>query len=346
MSIWGHTADGTAVPIFTLTSGQIEARVTAYGAKLVSVRTPDSNGKVADIALGFDSLESYLNRKEPHLGSIVGRFGNRLARGEFVIDGNSYQVPINNGPNALHGGPVGFDKHVWQAQEVPDGVEFTLVSPDGDMGFPGKLTAKVRYTLTDNTLRIDYSSTTDKPTIVNLTNHAYFNLHGDDTGDILDHVVELNADRFTPVNEDLIPTGVLEPVAGTPLDFRKPEVIGARINDDHEQLKLARGYDHNFVVNGQNGMLRPAATVTDPVSGRKITVETTEPGIQFYSGNFLDGTFTGRHGKKYEIRTGFCLETQHFPDSPNHPDFPSTVLRPGDAFHSVTTFSFSTTKAG
>jgi aldose 1-epimerase len=346
MSIWGHTADGTAVPIFTLKSGQIEVRVTAYGAKLVSVRTPDSSGKVADIVLGFDSLESYLNGKEPHLGSIVGRFGNRIARGEFVIDGNRYQIPVNNGPNALHGGPVGFDKKVWQAQEVPNGVEFTLVSPDGDMGFPGKLTAKGRYTLTGNTLRIDYSATTDKPTVVNLTNHAYFNLHGNDQGVILDHVLELSADRFTPVDANLIPTGVMAPVAGTPLDFRKPAVIGARINDDYDQLKLACGYDHNFVVNGHAGVLRPAATVTDPVSGRRMTVETTEPGMQFYSGNFLDGTFTGRHGVKFERRTGFCLETQHFPDSPNHPDFPSTVLRPGDTLHSATTFSFSTTNAG
>lgn len=342
MATWGNTADGTAVPIYTLTSGQIEVRVTAYGAKLVSVRTPDSAGKVADIVLGFDSLDGFLDTREPHFGSIVGRFGNRLALGKFSIDGNSYQIPINNGPNALHGGPKGFDKYVWQSQEVPDGVEFTLVSPDGDMGFPGTLTVKARYTLTGNTLRIEYSATTDKPTVVNVTNHAYFNLHGDDQGNILDQKIELNADRFTPVDSGLIPTGVLQPVAGTPLDFRKPEGIGTRIDDDFEQLKLAGGYDHNFVVNGQAGTLRLAAIATDPVSGRKLTVETTEPGIQFYSGNFLDGLFTGRHGAKYEKHTGFCLETQHFPDSPNHPDFPSTLLRPGETFHSTTTFTFST----
>lgn len=342
MAIWGHTSDGTPVPIYTLTSGHLEVRVTAYGAKLVSVRTPDRAGKVADIVLGFDNLEGFLEPKEPHLGSIVGRFGNRIALGKFTIDGNSYQVPINNGPNALHGGPKGFDKYVWQSQEVPNGVEFTHVSPDGDMGFPGTLTAKARYTLTGDTLRIDYSATTDKPTVVNLTNHAYFNLHGDDQGNILDQVMQIHADRFTPVDSGLIPTGALDPVAGTPLDFRKPESIGARIDDGFEQMKLAGGYDHNFVVNGEAGKLRVAAIATDPVSGRTLTVETTEPGIQFYSGNFLNGAFTGRHGVKYEKHTGFCLETQHFPDSPNHPDFPSTQLRPGETMHSTTTFKFST----
>lgn len=343
MATWGHTTDGTAVPIYSLTSGKIEVRVIGYGAKLVSVRTPDRNGKAADIVLGFDKLDDYLNGKEPHLGSIVGRFGNRIALGKFSIDGKTSQIPINNGPNALHGGPVGFDKHLWQSHEVPNGVEFTLVSPDGDMGFPGTLTAKARYTLTGNTLRIDYSATTDKPTVVNLTNHAYFNLHGDDQGKILDQVMEIHADRFTPVDAGLIPTGVLQPVAGTPLDFRKPQVIGMRIDDGFEQLKLAGGYDHNFVVNGEAGKLRVAAIATDPVSGRRMTVETTEPGIQFYSGNFLNGMFTGRHGAKYEKHTGFCLETQHFPDSPNHPDFPSTLLRPGETMQSTTTFTFDTT---
>jgi aldose 1-epimerase len=345
MTIWGHTADGTPVSIYTLTSGRIEARVTAYGAKLVSVRTPDRNGKVADIVLGFDKLDDFLNGKEPHLGSIVGRFGNRIALGKFSIDGKTYQVPVNNGPNALHGGPVGFDKYVWRAQEASNCVEFTHVSPDGDMGFPGTLTAKVRYTLTDNSLHIDYSATTDKATVVNLTNHAYFNLHGDDEGNILDQVMQINADCFTPVDAGLIPTGALEPVAGTPLDFRKPEVIGARIDSSYEQMKLAGGYDHNFVVNGEAGKLRQAAIATDPVSGRSMTVETTEPGVQFYSGNFLNGVFTGRHGANYKKHTGFCLETQHFPDSPNHPHFPSTLLRPGQTMHSTTVFAFGITKS-
>jgi aldose 1-epimerase len=345
MAIWGHTADGVAVPIYSLTSGQIEVRVMAQGAKLVSIRTPDRAGKVADVVLGFDNLQDYLRVPNPYFGAVVGRYGNRIAFGKLSIDGVEYQIPVNNGPNALHGGPMGFDKYVWQAQEIPNGVEFTHVSPDGDMGFPGTLTAKVRYTLAGSALRLDYSATTDKATDVNLTNHAYFNLHGDDAGNILDMVVELNADQFTPVNSGLIPTGELRPVAGTPLDFHKPEKIGARIGDDYDQLKLARGYDHNFVINGQPGTLRLAAIVTDPVSGRRMTVETTEPGVQFYSGNFLDGSFTGRHGMKYEQRTGFCLETQHFPDSPNHANFPSTVLRPGETLHSTTTFAFDTLKA-
>jgi aldose 1-epimerase len=341
MSIWGHTADGTAVPIYTLTSRQIEVRVMAYGAKLVSVKTADRTGKMADIVLGYDSLEGYLNDSKTHFGSVVGRYGNRIALGKFSLDGKTYQIPVNNGPNALHGGPRGFDSYVWTSKEVPNGVEFTLVSPDGDMGFPGRLTAHVKYTLEGDTLRLDYSATTDKDTVLNLTNHAYFNLNGDDRGNILNQRVQIDADRYTPVDAGLIPTGVLAPVAGTPLDFRKPEAIGARINDNYEQLKLAGGYDFNYVLEGKPGTLRPAASVFDPDSGRKLIVETTEPGVQFYSGNFLDGTFTGRHGGKYLKHGGFCLETQHFPDSPNHSNFPSTELRPGQAFHSTTTFTFS-----
>ena len=344
MSTWGPTAEGVAVPIYTLTSGQIEVRVTAYGAHLVSVRTPDRAGKIADVVLGYDTLQGYENDTKTYFGAIVGRYGNRIALGKFILDGKTYQIPVNNGVNALHGGPKGFDRYVWQAQELPDGVEFTHVSPDGDMGFPGSLTAKVKYTLKGNTLRIDYSATANKATVLNLTNHAYFNLHGDDKGNILDQRIAINADRYTPVDAGLIPTGELAPVAGTPMDFRKPEAIGVRINVENEQLKLAGGYDHNWVLNGKPGTLRLAAIVTDPVSGRKLTVETTEPGLQFYAGNFLDGSFTGRHGAKYEKQAGFCLETQHFPDSPNHPDFPSTVLRPGETMHSTTTFTFGVGK--
>ena len=344
MSIWGHTADGTAVPIYTLTDGQIEVRVTAYGAHLVSVKAPDRAGKMADVVLGYDTLDTYLIRPNPFIGAIVGRYGNRIAKGKFTLDGKTYQIPLNDGPNALHGGPKGFDQYVWQSKEVPGGVEFTFVSPDGDMGFPGALTATVRYTLKGTTLHIEYTATTDKATVVNLTNHAYFNLHGDDAGNILDQKIEINADRYTPVNATLIPTGELAPVAGTPLDFRKAEVIGARIDADFAQLKIAGGYDHNWVLNGKPGTLHLAAKVTDPASGRTLTVETTEPGVQFYSGNFLDGSFTGRHGVKYEKRTGFCLETQHFPDSPNHPDFPSTELKPGETMHSTTTFTFGVEK--
>ncbi len=339
-SIWGHTAEGGAVPIFTLANPEVEVRVMAYGARLVSVRTADRAGRMADIVLGYDSLQDYLNDTKTYLGAIVGRYGNRIAQGRFSIDGQAFQIPLNNGANALHGGPVGFDRCVWQAREEPGAVEFTHVSPDGDMGFPGTLTAKVRYSLQGNALRIAYSAVTDKPTVLNLTNHAYFNLRGDDIGNILSHRLELRAERFTPVNADLIPEGELAPVAGTPLDFRKSAVVGARIDNENEQLKRVGGYDHNFVVDGQAGTLRLAAIVADPESGRQMTVETTEPGIQFYSGNFLDGTFTGRHGVKYAKRTGFCLETQHFPDSPNHPNFPTTVLRPGEAHSSATVFTF------
>lgn len=344
MAIWGHTADGTAVPIYTLTDGQIEVRVTAYGAHLVSVKAPDRTGKMADVVLGFDNLDTYMSQGLPYLGAIVGRYGNRIGLGKFTLDGKTYQIPVNNGPNALHGGPKGFDKYVWQSKEVPDGVEFTHVSPDGDMGFPGTLTATVRYTLKGKTLRIDYWAKTDKDTILNLTNHAYFNLHGNDKGNILDQKIQIDADRYTPVDAGLIPTGELAPVAGTPMDFRKPEAIGARIDADNEQLKRAGGYDFNYVLNGKPGTLHPAAIVTDPESGRTLTVETTEPGVQFYSGNFLNGSFTGRHGIKYEKHGGFCLETQHFPDSPNHANFPSTELKPGETMHSTTTFTFGVEK--
>lgn len=344
MSIFGKTADGTAVPIYTLTDGQIEVRVTAFGAHLVSVKAPDRAGKMADVILGYDKLDTYLIKPNPYIGAIVGRYGNRIAGGKFTIDGKTYQIPLNDGPNALHGGPKGFDQYVWQSKEVPGGVEFTLVSPDGDMGFPGKLTSTVRYTLKGSTLRIDYSATTDKATVVNLTNHSYFNLHGDDQGNILDLKMQIDADHYTPVNKTLIPTGELATVAGTPFDFRKPEVIGARIGDDNEQLKIAGGYDHNWVLNGAIGKLHLAAKVTDPVSGRTLTVETTEPGVQFYSGNFLDGSFTGRHGVKYTKHAGLCLETQHFPDSPNQPGFPSTLLKPGETMHSTTAFTFGVEK--
>ena len=345
MAVFGHTADGTAVPIYTLTDGKLEVRVTAYGAHLVSIKAPDRTGKVADVILGYDNLDTYLLKgPKPYIGAVVGRYGNRIAAGKFSIDGNQYQIPRNDGRNTLHGGTRGFDDYVWESKEVPGGVEFTLVSPDGDMGYPGKLTATVRYTLKGETLRLDYSAITDKPTVVNLTNHSYFNLHGDEQGDILNQKIEIAADRFTPIDATLIPTGELAPVAGTPLDFRKPEVIGSRINDDNEQLKLAGGYDHNWVLNGKPGKLHLAAIVTDPESGRTLKVETTEPGVQFYSANFLDGHFTGRHGVKYGRRSALCLETQHFPDSPNHANFPSTVLRPGETMHSTTTFTFGVAK--
>ncbi len=342
MSVWGHK-DGKEVPIYTLTSAHIEVRVMALGAKVVSIKTPDRNGKMADIVLGYDSLEGYLKDNKTYFGAVVGRYGNRIAGGKFSIDGKTYTIPKNEGNNALHGGPKGFDQYVWDSKEVPNGVEFTHLSPDGDMGFPGNLTVKVKYTLVGDTLRLDYTESTDKATVTNITNHTYYNLNGDGNGTVLNQIIEINADKYTPVDSNLIPTGIA-PVAGTPFDFRKPEVIGSRIGEDNEQLKLAHGYDHNWVLNGTPGTLHLAAIVTDPETGRKMTVETTEPGLQFYTGNFLDGTMVGRHGKPYEFRTGFCLETQHFPDSPNHPAFPSTLLRPGVTRHSTTAITFGVMK--
>jgi aldose 1-epimerase len=336
---WGRSSDGQTVEIYTLRSGQVEVRAMSYGARLVSIRTPDRGGQMSDIILGYDSLQEYLS-DTTHVGGVVGRFGNRIAKGMFSIDGQNYHVPLNNGRNALHGGPIGFDRLVWEGHEVPNGVEFTLISGDGDMGFPGKLTARVRYTLNGNLLRIDYFATTDKATVVNLTNHAYFNLTGSDKKDILSEKVVLNANSYTPINADLIPTGEQASVSGTPLDFREDTAIGSRIGKPDEQLRLAGGYDHNFVLNGKDGEMKLAAKVHDPKTGRMLTVMTTEPGVQFYSGNHLDGSFVGR-GMKFEKYAGFCLETQHFPDSPNEPSFPTTVLRPGDKFHSTTTLTFT-----
>jgi aldose 1-epimerase len=342
--MFGKTPTGDQVDLFTLTNARgVEARITNYGAHLVSLRTPDRSGKPADVVLGFDSLEGYLTRNR-YLGSIVGRYANRIANGRFSIDGVQYTLARNNGNNHLHGGLKGFDKALWQAT-APGGGGVTLryVSKDGEEGYPGALSTTVTYTLTDaNELRIDYEATTDKPTVLNLTNHSYFNLAGQGQGDILGHLVTLHADRFTPVDEGLIPTGELKSVEGTPFDFRKPTAIGARISQPDEQLKRGRGYDHNFVVNGTMGTLRPAARVEEPSSGRVMEVLTTEPGVQFYTGNFLDGSIRGKGDKPYNHRYGFCLETQHFPDSPNKPAFPTVVLRPAGRYRSTTVYRFST----
>jgi aldose 1-epimerase len=339
---FGTTPDGTAVDIYTLKTEGIEARIMTYGARVVSIKTPDRDGKVADVVLGYSALDGYLEDKTTYFGAIVGRYGNRIAFGKFSIDGHQYQVPINNNANSLHGGTVGFDKLVWQAHAVADGVEMTLVSKDGDQGYPGTLTVHVRYTIHHGALRIDYSVSTDKTTVVNLTNHAYFNLAGDGKGTILGEELTLPADQYTPVDSGLIPTGVLAPVEGTPFDFRKSTVIGARIHDNNEQLKIAGGYDHNWVLRGKNGELKTAARVYDPGSGRVLTVTTTEPGVQFYSGNFLDGTKFGAAKEGHVKNSGLCLETQHYPDSPNHPAFPTTLLKPGEVKHSTTTFTFTT----
>ncbi len=341
-TVLGKMPDGTAVDLYILKGDGIEASIMTYGARVVSIKTADRNGKMANVVLGYSALDGYLEDKKTYFGAIVGRYGNRIAGGKFSIDGKQYQVPANNNGNSLHGGTVGFDQLVWQGRAVTDGVEMTLVSKDGDMGFPGTLTVHVRYTVHHNALRIDYSVSTDKATVVNLTNHAYFNLSGDPKATILGEEMMIPADQYTPVDGGLIPTGVLAPVEGTPFDFRKATVIGARIHDNNEQLKIAGGYDHNWVLRGKNGEVKTAGRVYDPASGRVLTVTTTEPGVQFYSGNFLDGTKYGKAQESHAKNTGLCLETQHFPDSPNHPDFPTTELKPGETRHSMTTFTFST----
>ncbi|MFZ0541983.1 MAG: aldose epimerase family protein [Candidatus Sulfotelmatobacter sp.] len=337
---FGHTPEGTPVEMYTLADGKIEARIMTYGGIVVSLRTPDRNGKLDDIVLGCDSVEKYVVQTA-HFGGIIGRYANRIAHGTFQLDGQTYSIPKNDGDNALHGGIRGFDKVVWTAKEITDGIELTYVSKDGDQGFPGTLATTVRYTLSGSALRIDYSATTDKDTVLNLTNHSYFNLAGQGNGDILRHVVKIDASRFTPVDATLIPTGELKPVEGTPFDFRTPHVVGERIDADDAQLRLGHGYDHNFVLDHPAGQLAEAAEVYEPTTGRILRVSTTEPGLQFYTGNHLDGSITGKDGRVYKARFALCLETQHFPDSPNHPSFPSTELKPGQKFHSVTVFEFS-----
>jgi aldose 1-epimerase len=338
---FGKMPDGRGVEVFTLTNANgVEVRAITYGGIITSLRVPDRSGAIGDVVLGFDSLDGYL-KGHPYFGAVVGRYGNRIGGGMFTLDGGTFKLVTNNGPNHLHGGTVGFDKVVWSGEPAASGagVVFTHTSPDGDEGYPGTLKARVSYTLTDrNELVVEYHATTDKPTHVNLTQHSYFNLAG--SGDVLGHELTIHADRYTPVDSTLIPTGELAPVAGTPFDFRKPAAVGVRINESHEQLKHGGGYDHNFVLNGKAGVLRPAARLTEAKSGRMLEVATTEPGVQFYSGNFLDGTLKGKGGQVYHKRAGLCLETQHYPDSPNKPKFPSTVLRPGQEYRSRTVFTF------
>jgi aldose 1-epimerase len=342
---FGHV-DGAPVYLYTLTNAHgMEVRAMSLGATIVSLRVPDRAGLSEDVVLGFDAIEGYLG-DEPYFGAIVGRYGNRIAKGRFTLDGQTYQLATNNGPNHLHGGVKGFDKVVWEAEpfdrDGQSGIVFTHTSPDGNEGYPGTLNARVIYTLTPaNELIVEYLATTDKATPINLTQHSYFNLAGAGTGDILNHQLTLDADRFTPVDASLIPTGELAPVDGTPFDFRRSTAIGARIAADHPQLKYGNGYDHNWILNGSPGMLRHAARVEEPKSGRTLDVSTTEPGVQFYTGNFLDGKLTGKSGHVYQQRYGLCLETQHFPDSPNHSTFPSTILRPGERYQSRTVFAFS-----
>jgi len=340
---WGTMPDGAPVTLYTLKNvNGMEARITTYGGAVVSLTAPDRAGKWADVVLGMDSLDGYRHQGN-FFGALIGRYGNRIGHAKFTLEGKTYNLPKNDGDNTLHGGPEGFDKKVWVAKTIPGGLELTYVSKDGEMGFPGTLTAHVVYMLTEkNELRIDYTATTDKPTVVNLTNHSYFNLKGAGEGDILQHQVMINADRTTPVDSGLIPTGELRAVKGTPFDFTKPTAIGARIEQNDEQLKFGKGYDHNWVLNKGNGGLTKAAEVFEPTSGRVMEVWTTEPGLQFYTGNFLDGTIRGKGGKVYPHRGAFCMETQHYPDSPNKPSFPSTELKPGATYKTTTIYRFST----
>jgi aldose 1-epimerase len=343
---WGTTPDGGKVYLYSLTNSTgMKVQITNFGAILVSLKVPDRNGRMADIVLGFDTFDEYSKTKR-YYGATVGRFANRIAMGKFTLDGVDYTLARNNGENSLHGGIHGFHKAVWKGREVsstPPAVEFTYLSRDGEEGYPGNLTATVKYTLTeDNELRIDYAARTDKDTVINLTNHSFFNLAGQGLGDVLDDVVTIDADRFTPVDAGQIPTGELRAVEGTPFDFRKPMAVGARISEEDAQFKPGKGYDHNYVLNHAAGKLSFAARVAEPRSGRVMEVFTTEPGVQFYSANTLDGSDRGKGGNRYGPHSGLCLETQHFPDSPNRPEFPSTVLRPGAEFRATTVFRFST----
>ncbi len=339
---FGKMKDGRAVEIYTLSDGKVEARIMTYAGTIVSLKTPDRNGNMADVTLGFDSLDGYLGN-HPHFGALIGRYGNRIGKGHLVVDGKTYQLALNNGPNTLHGGTEGFDRKLWKGKAIPNGVELEYVSPDGEEHFPGTLTVIVRYTLVGGALRIDYSATTDKDTVVNLTNHAYWNLAGEGSGDVLNQEMQINAGKFTPVDDGLIPTGELKPVAGTPFDFTKPKAIGKDIASTDEQVVRGKGFDHNFVLDkkSMNGQLVQAAVAHDPASGRTMETWTTQPGVQFYTGNFLDGTIHGKSDHVYARRNAFCLETQHFPDSPNKPEFPSTLLKPGQKYHTVTEYRFS-----
>jgi len=346
---FGAAPDGTPIELITLTNANgMEVRAMTYGGIILSIKVPDRTGKIADVVLGHDDAAGYFDNAS-YFGAIVGRYGNRIARGRFTLDGTTYTLATNNGVNHLHGGQKGWDKAVWRAATFDDhrGVGVTLAhsSPDGDEGYPGRVDATVTYTLTDaNELRLDYGATTDKPTPINLTQHTYFNLATAGAGTVLNHQLRINADRFTPVDEGLIPTGELASVEGTPFDFRKATAIGERIDRKDTQLERGRGYDHNFVLNRPAEGLASAALVVEPTTGRTLEVLTTEPGVQFYSGNFLDGTIVGKGGVRYPRRGGFCLETQHFPDSPNHPDFPSTVIRPGETYKTSTVFRFGVQK--
>lgn len=343
---YGVMEDGRSVELFTLSNGNMTVKITNYGAIITHILVPDRQGQKGDVVLGFDSLAHYL-AGNPYFGCIVGRYGNRIANARFKLSGKIYPLAANNGPNHLHGGKIGFDQVLWDAKPVKSkdavAVEMSYLSPDGDEGYPGNLKMTVTYALTvNNEVRLDYQATTDKKTVVNLTNHTYFNLKDGGRSPILDHVLQIDAGAYTPVNAGLIPTGELAPVDNTPFDFRTPKSISERIEADHEQIRFGGGYDQNWVLAGEAGTLRKVVRVTEAESGRIMDVMTTEPGVQFYTGNFLDGSRTGKNGIVYHKRHGLCLETQHYPDSPNQPDFPSTELNPGETYHTTTVYRFST----
>jgi aldose 1-epimerase len=343
---FGKTDAGENIYLYTLRNTKgVEAKITNYGGILTSLKIPDRNGKFDDVVLGFNDLDSYL-KPGPYFGALIGRYGNRIARGRFTLNGVEYKLAVNNGENHLHGGIKGFDKVIWTGKQMKTkagpALSLTYLSKDGEEGYPGNLTVTVVYTLTNNNeLKIDYSATTDKDTVTNLTHHSYFNLAGEGNGDILNTRVTINADRFVPTDAGSIPLGQLKKVSGTPFDFLTAHAIGERINQDDEQLKFGSGYDHTWVINGRMGVMRLAATAYEPTSGRVMQVWTTEPGVQFYTGNFLDGTLTGKSGKPYPRRSGFCFETQHYPDSPNQPSFPTTTLKKGATYKSTTIYRFS-----
>lgn len=345
---FGQLADGTEIHCYELSNaGGFSARILSYGAIIQAIAAPDRHGQVADLVMGYATLQDYVDKPQ-FFGALVGRYGNRIAGGHFTLEGQDYSLAITNPPNALHGGVVGFDKVVWAVEEASDGAEALLrlryVSADGEEGYPGRLTTHVTYRVgADNALTIQYQATTEAPTVLNLTNHSYFNLAGEGSGDVLNHLAQLDADGFTPIDENLIPTGEIRAVAGTPFDFREPRRIGDHVRDaTDQQILFARGYDHNFVLRDrQPGRPTRAARVADPASGRVLEVLTDQPGVQFYTANFLVGNRVGKSGRFYRQGDAFCLETQHFPDSPNHPEFPSTVLRPGEEFRSTTVFRFS-----
>ena len=342
---FGKTKEGKAVDIYTLVNDNNgEIRITNYGGIIVSLKVPDKNGQIDDVVLGYNTLTEYMENS-PYFGALIGRYGNRIAKGTFELNGKKYTMAINNGPNHLHGGIVGFDKVVWNVKEIQldnaIGLELSYLSKDGEEGYPGNLNVTVKYLWTnDNELTIEYAAATDKTTVVNLTSHSYFNLAG--KGDNLNHEMMIDADKFTPVDDGLIPTGEFQSVEGTPFDFTSPTKIGARIDEDNEQLKYGQGYDHNFVINDYDGTLRKIVSVYEPMSGRLMEVSTTEPGVQFYSGNYINESMVGKEGLPYKARSGFCLETQHFPDSPNQPDFPTTTLEPGQKYSTTTVYKFST----